>query len=116
MGTYTIPTGYLLSGASAEGTGAQIVSAMHRPGFVVWYSGSGNGPTAGGSAIFSVLHSHNGASWTVLSTITGVKGTVGAQWHSAGVYVYLKARVDKCFSAAETGTGSVWVWAECSLP
>lgn len=114
MGRPRVDRGELiLSGISAEGTGTVTIDCRGSNGvFIRWYSGSAEGPagaSAGASAIYSLLHSHDQAHWVVLETLTASAGQNGATWFSAGAYAYLRAQVNECYSAAETGTGAIWV-------
>jgi len=109
---------YIASGNAAEGAGTAIYDvrgSRHNDSVFLWWSGSGNGPTAGASAIFTVQHSHDTANWTTILQRTAVKGTVATAVISGGYYDYLRVLMDKVYSAAQTGTGSVWVFAQTQV-
>jgi len=111
MGVYTDRGAYVASGASVEGALSAIVDMRGTNGtFFMWLSGSGNGPTAGASANIDLQHSHDTTAWTNIATYTAVKGTVATAHHSAGAYSYIRANIAEVYSAAQTGTGSVWMF------
>lgn len=117
MAVYTDRGTYIASGAAVEGALTTIVDLRGTNGtFFRCNSGSGNGPTAGASAIFNVEHSHDMTAWTVIETVTASKGTVATAFHSAGAYSYLRANIVKVYSAAQTGTGSVWIFVRPGVP
>ncbi len=110
MGIRTPREAYLLSGISAQVTGGKVIDMRATNGhFVRWYSASADGPTGNGSAIFQLLHSHDQTAWTIIETVTAVEGVMGTAQYSGGAYGYLMASANKVYSAAETGTGAVWV-------
>ena len=103
--------GILLDGFSATGVGPTALDLRASNGsFFRYSSASGDGPTAGASAVFQLLHSHDLTAWTVLEEITAVEGAVATAFHSDGAYGYIKASAKSIHSAAQTGTGSVWVY------
>lgn len=111
MTVYTDRGTYIASGAAAEGAQTAIVDMRGTNGvFFLWLSGSGNGPTAGASANIDIQHSHDMSAWTTIATYTAVKGTVATAHHSAGAYSYIRANIAEVYSAAQTGTGSVWAF------
>jgi hypothetical protein len=101
-----------LSGVSASATGSAIDLRASNGHFYRYVSGSANGPTAGGSSIIDLRHSHDLTAWMVLETLTAVKGTQYSAWHSAGVYAYIRADVRLAYSAAQTGTGVTYCWIQ----
>lgn len=110
--------GYLLSAVSAEVTGmAQLDLRATNGHFLLWTSGSSNGPTAGASAIIQVQHSHNTTGWTNLGAVfTASAGGVYTASYSAGAYGYLRSIVTKCYSAAQTGTGTIYQFVQPGMP
>jgi hypothetical protein len=109
---------YIASGNAVEGAGTAIYDVRggrHNDKVFLWWSGSGDGPTAGGSAVFTVQHSHDKTSWTNILQRTAVKGTVATAVVSGGYYDYLRINMDAVYSAAQTGTGSVWVFAQTQV-
>lgn len=111
MAVYTDRGMYLASGVAVETALGDIADLRGTNGtFFLWMSGSGNGPTAGASANIAIEHSHDMTAWTTIATYTAQKGTVATAFHSAGAYSYIRANVTVVYSAAQTGTGSVWAF------
>jgi hypothetical protein len=106
--------GWLLSGVSVEGTASTSLDLRATPGvFSLRWSASGNGPSGGASGIFTVLHSpYSGNFWPV-ATITASAGDTGYVTYSA-MYGWVSCRIDKLYSAAESGTGSIWAYVRAS--
>lgn len=102
---------YLLSGQSAQGSGTPIIDLRATNGkFYRYLSASANGPSASASAVYNLLHSHDKTAWTILETVTAQKGDESTRWFSDGAYGYLMAEVPKVYSAAQSGTASLWVF------
>lgn len=105
--------GILLSGIAASGLGGTAIDLRASNGkFFRYSSASSDGPTGGASAVFELLHSHDLTAWTVLERITAVEGTVATAFHSDGAYGYIIASASLVWSAAETGTASVYVYVQ----
>ncbi len=105
--------GTLLDGFSASGLGPTAIDLRASNGsFFRYSSASADGPTGGASAVFELLHSHDLTAWTVLERVTAVEGAVATAFHSDGAYGYIKASASLVWSAAETGTASVWVYVQ----
>lgn len=106
--------GWIMSGVSAQGTATTAIDARATVGnFTVDWSASGNGPSGGASAIFTILHSPISGWWKTVSTITAAAAAgTSAQGHImyTGYPGYLTCRVDKLYSAAMSGTGSVYIY------
>lgn len=108
--------GILLNGFSAQAVGPTALDLRASNGsFFRYSSASGDGPTAGASANFQLLHSHDLTAWTVLEEVTAVEGAVATAFHSDGAYGYIKASANLVYSAAQTGTGSVWVFVHAGI-
>lgn len=119
MGVLTDREKYLASGVSAEGrTTPRLDIRVSNGTFFMYFSGSGNGPSAGASAIFSLQHSHDLTAWSTIAqyTASGDGVSVVTAMHSGGAYGYLSVLVDKVYSAAQTGTGSLWLHARAGQP
>lgn len=103
--------GYSLQTGNVSGTTGSALDLRASNGtFLMTYSASSNGPTAGGSANIVLQHSHDFTSWVVMGKYTA---SDAAGWATArlaaGPYAYVRATVGAVYSAAQTGTGSVWV-------
>ena len=109
---------YLYSGKGVQGTATANthpaetawIDARGSDGFLVWRSGSSDGPTAGGSATFTLLHSHDKINITPIDKFTAIWGTGATAAYSAGPYAYIGIRLDQVYSAAQTGTGFAFIW------
>jgi hypothetical protein len=112
MAVRAIRAGWSLSGVSASATGSAIDVRASNGRVYRYISASANGPTAGGSSIIDIRHSHDLTAWMVVESVTAVKGTQYTAWHSAGAYGYFRADVRLTYSAAETGTGVMAVWLQ----
>ena len=116
MGVRQDRAGYLLSGVSAQKTGSAIDMRASNGHFMRFYSASADGPSANGSAIYDLLHSHDLTAWTVLERVTAVEAAIGTAHFSAGAYAYLMASASLLYSAAETGTAALWLHITPGIP
>lgn len=109
------PIGWSVSGFSASGTGSAVDLRGSNGNFMVWSSASSNGPSALASATWQLDHSLDLTNWLpfvalVTSSATGgAANSVITASYSAGAYGFIRARVSAVFSAAQTGTASVWI-------
>lgn len=108
--------GWSLSGVSASATGSAVDMRASNGNFFRYISASADGPTAGGSAIMDMRHSHDLTAWMVIDTITATKGTQYTGWYSAGAYAYIRMDTRLVYSAAQTGTGTMYVWIQAGVP
>lgn len=108
--------GYTLSGVSASAFGAPIDLRGSNGNFLLIISASG-GASGGASATLQPQHSHDLTAWTNLGVVLTASATGAANpfltaSFSAGAYAYVRVNATGVFSAAQTGTGTVWAWIQ----
>lgn len=102
------PNTFLVSGISAQVTGAMIdTRAAKNYGYLV-YTCSGTGAE---SAIFSLQASHNVTGWMTVATYTATATQTGTA-QIAGYFPYMRVNISKVYSGtggADNGKGTLWV-------
>jgi hypothetical protein len=114
FGLYFPSGGYTLSAQSASGTGSAIDLRASNGNFMLIISASG-GASGGASATLQMQHSHDLTAWTNVGAVLTASATGAANpfltaSHSAGAYGYIRVNATGVFSAAQTGTGTVWAF------
>ena len=113
FGPYWPSGGYSLSGQNASGTGSAVDLRESNGNFMLIISASG-GASAGASATLQPQHSHDLTAWTPLGALltasaNGTQPFLTASF-SAGAYGYVLVTATGVFSAAQTGTGTIWAF------
>ncbi len=108
--------GYSLSAVSASATGSAIDLRASNGNFMLIISATG-GASGGASATLQPKHSPDLTAWTNLGVVltasaTGVALTPIVLSFSAGAYGYVRVDTTAVFSAAQTGTATVWAWIQ----
>lgn len=107
---------HLLSAISVEGIDSSRVTGLgHTDTVLMWFSGSALGAanaSAGASGIFALQHSFDGfQGWTDIAIVTASAGQQGTALYNVGPMGFLRANVIELHSAAQTGTGVLWMFA-----
>lgn len=108
--------GYSFSGLSASATGSAIDLRASNGNFMLIIFTTG-GPSGGASATVQPQHSHDLTAWTNLGALLTASATGAANPYltasfSAGAYAYVRINATAVFSAAQTGTATMWAWIQ----
>lgn len=113
MNVYYNYGAYSVSGQSASGTGSALDLRGSNGNFMLIISASG-GASAGASATVQPKHSHDQTAWTNLGALYTASANATQPMltasYSAGAYGFVRVDLTGVFSAAQTGTGTIWAF------